>query len=180
MEGPADGPPDEAYGRVTNPDRYAVLHPAVRALVDDVTARFVAERVEGWRDPDLAGGVPVLSTVRLVPAGGGAPITIALTAFPGAVIRFGRWYMLPFPSCGCDACDEKPDDVVTEMHRYVDAVVAGRFREELRPDRGRDYELHHEFWGDDWRTASTSVVWFRDAQRLGPAARVAWPPWPLR
>jgi hypothetical protein len=176
VDGPELGPPEDAYGRVTDPERYAVLHDVVRGLVDDLTARYVVERFDGWHDPDLVGRVPhVVSTLRLLPAGGGAPITIALTAFPGVLARFGRWHVEPFPSCGCDACDEKPDDVAVELSRYVDAVVEGRFLEEWRGD-----VLRYEIRGDDRRSGTMSVLDRRTAQELGPPSRVEWPAWGRR
>lgn len=49
--------PDPSYGRVTNPERYAVLHRAARSTLDRLTAAYAVERVDGGPglDADLAG-----------------------------------------------------------------------------------------------------------------------------
>ena len=36
----------------------------------------------------------------------GAPLTVVLTGFPGVMVEAGVLHSIPFPACGCDACDE--------------------------------------------------------------------------
>ena len=60
-------------------------------------------------DEDLTGRVDTEATVRLQPSSGtGARLTVAFTTFPGLLVRFGKWHVEAYPSCGCDACDEQP------------------------------------------------------------------------
>lgn len=127
-------PPDEAYGRVTNPERYAVLHDAARAEIDRLCATYDVERIDGLDlDPSTRQGWEGSPSTRLVPAGGGAPLTISLTAFPGVRLRAGHAYRDGFPNCGCDACDEQPDDLIERLTEQIDDIVAGRFAETRWP-----------------------------------------------
>ena len=45
-----DGPPQEAYSRVTNPERFQPLHDAATELLDRLEREFAVERLEG---PDV-------------------------------------------------------------------------------------------------------------------------------
>ncbi|MDQ4070132.1 MAG: DUF6226 family protein [Actinomycetota bacterium] len=180
MKRPPSGSDDDAYVRVTNPGRYAVLHSTAWLLVETLEANYLVDRIDGWVDPGPALRVDAVSAVRLVPAGGGAPIAITLTKFPGLAVRLGYWLTRFFPACGCDACDEKPDELVGDLQRYVHAVVAGRFREELRTRPLRGGSMHHELWGDDWLTSEEQTIDRQKARHLGAPARVEWGPWPRR
>jgi hypothetical protein len=61
------GPPEEAYGRVTNPERYRGLHAAAEALLDRLGAEYVVERVDRGNDD-----VGVERQVSLTPSQGDA------------------------------------------------------------------------------------------------------------
>jgi hypothetical protein len=130
---PIDGRPDEAYGRVTNPERYAAVVDAARTMLDNLSNDYGTDRVEGLDvDRDLVTRSSVRRVVRLTPRGGdGGPLTFAFTDFPGVLVRFGRSHVEAFPSCGCDACDEVPADVIERLARAVDQFVAGGFSEGL-------------------------------------------------
>lgn len=119
---------DSPYERVTNPERFAPLHEGAAALVADLIREFVvsAEAVEPEQGHVRS---EVLSAMRVVPTSGGAPVTIALTAFPGLFVRFGERHTESFPQCGCDACDEQPDDLLSDLRQKAYTVAAGRFRE---------------------------------------------------
>lgn len=164
---------------MTNAERYAVLHAAVWPLIDALEARYLVDRADGGVDLDAALGVEVVSEVRLEPRGRGAPIAIALTTFPGLAVRLGRWVLEFFPSCGCDACDEQPEHLLDDFRRHVDAVVAGRFREEVHV-HGLGGTLRHELWGEDWRRAETQYVDAQNARALRAAPPVDWAPWTPR
>ena len=70
--------------------------------------------------------------VKLTPVDpNAAPIVMAFTAFTGLRVRFGRWYVEPFPDCGCDACDESAEGEIERLSEMVDDVTAGRFREAI-------------------------------------------------
>src|SRR5437868_5459118 len=102
-----DGPPPEAYSRVTNPERFAPVVEAADVLVAtllrdyDVDARPV--------DVDDA-----LRAVRLTPREG-ASLVVAVTGFPGVRLQVGHWASVPLPQCGCDACAEDAPDVIEAM-----------------------------------------------------------------
>lgn len=126
-----DSPPQEAYSRVGDAERYRPLHAFALALADDLEAEFDVERddeppLDAW----LTEGVEVVRAIRLRPqADDAAPITIGLTSFPGFVIGFGEFTRLTLPFCGCDACDEHVHDLVRDVREHVDAVVSGDFAE---------------------------------------------------
>ncbi|SIN87197.1 DUF6226 family protein [Agromyces cerinus] len=127
----ADGPPQEAYSRVGDTERYRPLHAFALALADDLEAEFDVERddepaLDGW----LTEGVQVVTGIRLRPRrSDAAPITIGLTSFPGVVVGVGEFTRLTLPVCGCDACDEHVADLVRSAREHVDAVVSGGFAE---------------------------------------------------
>lgn len=177
-------PPDDAYGRVTAPERYTVVHDAAAQLIADLAGRYDVATSPGDRtDLGRSEGIELLRVVRLVPAGvDAAPLTVGFTAFPGVLVRFGRWHLQAFPSCGCDACDEHPDDVIRELDDRVTALVQGRFTEEVAG------------WWRPWQTAEfvgSDGGWCRrSSQRIDRAARRQilehgsgrhdWQSWPLR
>ena len=127
-------PPDEAYSRVTNPERFRPLHDAMLEMLETLETRFDVERVEGHgldeelesrsRDPAARPGI------ALKPIGPeAAPVTVIFTEFPGLAIRLGRWYTDFFPGCGCDACDESAEGEIERVTELIDSVTSGGFRE---------------------------------------------------
>ena len=139
-----EGPPEDAYSRVTNPERFQPLHAAATALLDRLEREFVVERLE-WPfvDDELSGESLARPPIRLVPHDPqAAPIVVAFSDFPGLHLRFGFWRTEPFPDCGCDACDETADGEIKKMTRLVEAVVSGGFRESIRVP---------PLLGDGWR-----------------------------
>jgi hypothetical protein len=90
---PRAGPPDEdAYERVTNPERFIPLHPAAEAIVARLESRYEVERID--LDDVVEDGV--VRQVQLLPSAG-APLTIRWTTFPGLHVRYGRWHDESFP-----------------------------------------------------------------------------------
>jgi hypothetical protein len=175
------GPPEDAYGRVTRPERFAPLHDAADSIVERLERDFDVQNVDGLEvDPVLAGRVGgCLRLLRLTPSDPtAAPITFGWSAFPGLVVRFGRWHVTAFPRCGCDACDEQPDGVADELHELVDDIVGGRFAESYD---GR--ELSHQRWSatSTSRSSGGMLVAGTDLARdLGDPGAVHWRPWPRR
>ena len=89
---------------------------------------FEVERTEGFGlDEELETGLDIArSGVQLIPADPeAAPIVVVFTAFPGLHNRFGRWYMEPFPDCGCDACDGSAEGEIERLNEMFDDVTAG-------------------------------------------------------
>src|SRR5215467_2034674 len=101
----AEGPPPEAYSRVTEPERVEPLHPLAEELLRRLEDEFDVGRTEGYGlDPELEGKDLAHPTVRLVPSiEGAASITVAFTTFPfpGLGVRFGLWHRFSFPTCAC-------------------------------------------------------------------------------
>jgi hypothetical protein len=138
MSSEAGEPLPEAYSRVTNPERFRVLHSTILAILDRLEADFDVRREEGHgldeeleRKFDLA-----RPSIRLTPADPeSAPVTVAFSAFPGLHLRFGLWWKEPAPSCGCDACDESGEQLAEQLTELIEDVVAGRFWESHNPAR---------------------------------------------
>lgn len=187
-------PPDEAYSRVTNPERFRPLHPVVLEILDKLESQFEVERTEAnGLDKNLERGMDLARpAVRLTPGDPeAAPIAVSFSTFPGLHVRFGRWYMEPFPVCGCDACDESAEGEIERLNDLVDAVTAGRFREAIRRPlisvRGSGW-VETSFWSADdtrsWiRSQSGSRVDGRRAREMAGGRRrldLNWRPWRRR
>jgi len=168
-----DAPDDEAYGRVTDPEKYRSVVEAAREIVDELVRDFAVAISKGTAAKDFPNWHdPAATTVRLDPEAG-AVLRVLFTDFPGVVIRFGHWGRTAFPTCGCDACDERPDELIDEFRQVVSAITSGGYYEELRG-----------------RTLSTRLTgpWGRRGteHRLRRAERAdyksegshAWPEWP--
>lgn len=169
-------PPDEAYGRVTNPERYRVLHDVADELIADLARTFDVQVEEDADDAELARRFPSHRIVRLVPASpAAAPIVFSLTTFPGVHVRFGRWWIQSYPSCGCDACDDAPAQVASDLRRDVSAVTAGGLVEGV--DRRRlTYDL-------EWEGGSRSggmAIGGKVARPAGPRGSHRWAAWERR
>jgi hypothetical protein len=110
------GPPEEAYSRVTHPERYAPLHAVADALVAHLVAEYdcVAEQVA--TEPHE------LRAVRLQPASGQG-FRLAWTDFPGVRAGLGGEVDEAAPLCGCDACDEPLEGAAAEICDRVLAFV---------------------------------------------------------
>jgi hypothetical protein len=68
----AEGPPLEAYSRVTDPERFGSLHLVAAELLDRLEREFDVERAEGHGlDPELEQGIrlarPSVTLVRATP-----------------------------------------------------------------------------------------------------------------
>ena len=181
---------DPAYSRVTNPERFRPLHTAVLAVIDRLESDFEVERAEGFGfDEKLTRGLELArEDVRLTPKDpDAAPVSVVFTAFPGLRIRFGRWYIEPFPGCGCDACDESAEDEIERLNDMIDDVTAGRFREAIEipliPFRGAGW-VHTRFWSPDGRrTRGRSRVDRRQGLEMSGGHHrldLNWKPWPRR
>src|SRR5204862_2278023 len=128
------GPPRETYGRVTNPERYAIVLGAARALIAELVREFDVDVTTGREaDPAFVArtrGALHGDVIRLVPrADGAAPVTFLFTDFPAVLARAGEWRINAYPHCGCDACDADPAYVVTELRNDIEAVTGGRVSE---------------------------------------------------
>lgn len=130
----ADGPPEEAYSRTADLDRFAGLHDVGRALVSWLESDFEVTVDAGVRkDPfPVRGIVDPVDVIRVTPSSPlAAPITFVLTSFPGVALRAGVLHDFHFPVCGCDACDDDVVLVADDLEQTVKAVVAGRYTESI-------------------------------------------------
>jgi hypothetical protein len=182
----AEGPPLEAYSRVTDPERFGSLHRVAEELLDRLEREFDTERAEGYGlDPELEQGIKVARpSATLVPRdAGAAPIVVAFSAFPGIVVRFGRWCTAAFPTCGCDACDEAAESESERLKSMIENLTAGRFRESIRmPAEGTAWQ-EWEFWSGGGRSAQKSQLDPARARELlaaGDRSLYEWGPWPKR
>ena len=184
--GESKGRPKKRTPRVTNPERFQPLHAAALELLDRLEREFAVERLKG-HDADDELGMESLAhpSIRLVPHDPqAAPIVVAFTEFPGLHVRFGSWHTKPFPRCGCDACDETPDELIEEMTKMVEAVVSGGFRESVRAplllgDGWRESEFR---FNDGGLGSGGRIQRSRALEMTGGKRRVTleWKPWPRR
>ena len=180
-----EGPPDEAYSRVTEPERFAPLHGWVLEAVERLQREYeVTLDEDGVTDADLERSPLSRPLMKLTPThDSSAPVTIAFTDFPGLGVRAGRWLTDWFPSCGCDACDEMPEDAFEGFTDLLTDVVAGRFRESLYLEPGGDGWRSRELWGGERRRSGRSRVSRGKAvQMLDGKTEIAleWTPWQPR
>jgi Family of unknown function (DUF6226) len=172
------GPSDDAYGRVTNPQRYRMVQDAARDVMDELLERFDVQVSAGNDiDPELQrrfASVIVGEMVRFAPnALGAAPLTFAFTSFPAVVVHAGEWRIGAYPRCGCDACDEMPAAVVEELRKDINALTAGAVHERWDGTR-----LHSDIRYSDGSRSSGWTLIEQDRDRYGPAREYKWQPWP--
>jgi hypothetical protein len=189
-----EGPPDEeAYSRVTNPERFAPLHDIAAGLLNRLEATFDVERAEGYGlDPELESVELARPSTRLIPRNpGAAPIVVAFTAFPGVFVRFGRWYIDTFAGCGCDACDETAEGEASRLEELIQRLTAGHYRETILDLPDGDAWQEIEFRAPQDRISLRGLGMPPPGHRLGraeAAEKVAaagrsefdWKPWESR
>ena len=183
----AAGPPPEAYSRVTNPERFASLHDSAAGLLDRLEREFKTERRQAYGlDPELEEGCKLSRpSIALLPCeAGAAPISIAFSDFPGLRVRFGRWYVVAFPTCGCDACDETPESETERLTSLIDNMTAGRFREAIRVRPDGTVWKESEFWSSGGRRCPEELRLDETRTRKlldgGDRSFYEWGPWPRR
>ena len=175
-------PPTDAYSRVTEPERFRLLHDWALEVVARLQTEYEVTLVEGeGMDAELERAPLSRPTIKLTTLQDSCvPITIAFTDFPALVVRVGRWVTDYFPSCGCDACDEMPEEEFERFTELLSDVVAGRFRESMRLQPGGGGRSSMELWSDERRSSGESRVPRVKAARIldGKAEIVlAWQPW---
>ena len=178
-----EGPPDDAYERVTEPERFEPLHEWTLETVERLQTEYDVTLEEGKGiDAYLERSSLARPTLKLTPRQDScAPITIAFTDFPSLAVRVGRWVTEYFPSCGCDACDEMPEGEFEVLTDLLSDVVAGRFRESMRLQPGGDGWSSRQFWsGDERRSSGESRVPRAKAARILDGKKeivLEWRPW---
>ena len=170
-----DSPPDDAYSRVSHPERFRPLVTDAEALVAYLH-RFFDVEIEA-RDGD--GGSRI---TMLVPAAGAS---VEVTCKEDVVsIRAGQLYWESFPSCGCDACDSTAEGEADGLEDALLAIAGGGLRERYPVDGRRWTKV--ELISDHGSQSSSGPL---DHDTHDPAAVTAalailddgwWPAWPLR
>ena len=177
------GPPDEAYSRVTQPERFAPLHALALKRVGELAAGFEVTVREGFGiDPELESVDVARPTISLTPTHPAeAPLTIAFTSFPGLRVRFGRWLTEAFPACGCDACAESFEDEAERLTWRIDQLVNGHFREWIHARfGGRSYRAHEFTSSDRTSGGETLIHEVTPEVRASRGVSVAWAAWTPR
>ncbi|MCC5948681.1 MAG: hypothetical protein JJT89_09520 [Nitriliruptoraceae bacterium] len=172
---------DDAYGRVSDPQRFAPLHELARGHRDRLLTTYDVTTHAPPPEPDQ-GEVGVVDGWQLMPADPEAsPLTFLLTNFPGLWLRFGARTAESFPACGCDACDEDVEDVAPGLASTVEAVVTGGFSESLerRGLQRTPWEIT-ELVSATGRQRSESRIDGPRRRDLGPSHHRTYAPWPRR
>lgn len=179
-----EDPPEDAYGRVTNPERFAPLIPAAEDLIVDLERRFIVTVSRGSAPPTKSQTVATLEQVKIVPAHADqATLALTLTSFPGLYLRAGAWTEVALPHCGCDACAETAEQLREELIECAEATAAGHLRERIT---GRfDPVFEHAWEGDGWGRSDKSWISASEAAQLRaqpvqPPVDGRWRPWSPR
>lgn len=179
-------PPEDAYSRVTNLQRFAPVHAVTIALVEwlENTYDVAVEQAPSVATDLLRMPDDVIRAVRVTPREPtSAPLTFVLTPFPGVYLHAGSLHDFHFPMCGCDACDDDVTNMVEELEWTVRTVVSGGYSERLDPWPGSWVENKLDEPGA--RTSSgRSRISELPGERLKFARTVLppdgrWSPWPL-
>jgi hypothetical protein len=173
-----EGPPDEAYSRVTR-DLAEVTGEFGRyldVLPSRLTSLLVC-KVRDWTVAEaerMAEGSLLFSEAYAVEPGDSAGATLLV----GRGFGDGHWAKLAFgfgsevglPTCGCDACDEDSDDLIEEAEVFIRAATGG-CREFRRRSPVRRWVTQ------GWETAGSSASASSRGASGRPFTRV-WRPWP--
>lgn len=137
----AASPRDEEYSRVTEPERYRIVHARARAWADTLcglpgvevetlaSAPLDDEGHLGRFDRGVrltsprAGTLPLLLLEHDVPLPGHEVSLAAIhisVAQPDVIVEM-------LPDCGCDACDGGSDDLLRTIDETIGHVVGGPF-----------------------------------------------------
>lgn len=172
---PWDEPPEEAYSRVTNPERFAPVLTAARRLLRRLEVTYEVRREVGGRSDFGQHATEFTDVVRLVPAGDGGSLAVGFTDFPGIFVRVGHGLVEGYPSCGDDACDEQAVGLVDDLEQFVDAFVNGGVTEALSR-RAYEHTIVHGNRVDSGWSRRDRDEW----KEIGPLDTTTWPAWPLR
>lgn len=85
-------------------------------------------------DPSKRGNMAPVTELTPAHPGSGT-LRITFTGFPGLLVKLGQESEFALPACGCDACDEDPDELILELREHVDSLT--RADQEHRMTRWR-------------------------------------------
>jgi len=188
-----EGPPDEAYSRVSR-DLEAVtaaFAAYLGGLRDQLLARFVC-RVRPATGPELQrlghgtrdrDEVDVYAVEPADP--GAATLLVDRYLWEGGTsvsLAAGRSAASEAPDCFCDACDEDSDEMIDTVDRFVRMVGSGfrEFRRPVDPDAFGRAGNTPRGWlevGCEWAGGHTIGA---SAGVRGEVFTAEWGPWPAR
>lgn len=117
-----DGPPESAHGTAEHRGRFAPLHDVADALVDWLVAERGAQATPVEREPGPFGPVALRATrVDLDQVS----VVVVWTGFPGVLLERPGADRTAFPPCGCDACDDRWEDLATHLEEQVLELAGG-------------------------------------------------------
>jgi hypothetical protein len=197
-----DGPPNDAYGKTSNLDRYDSVQVVARTVIEyldrayDVVLESGPSCIDVFLRSELGlipGPVVVLEAVTIGPKDlSSAPLTFGFTSLPGLYLRAGVLHKFAFPHCGCDACDEGIDYLLDELEKSVFAVTQGHFKESIKGRRRGTikYEMNSAGRGESgsqiWKSRRALRYTGESPERIKAAkdrllkAPNGWTAWPLR
>ncbi|AGL13998.1 DUF6226 family protein [Actinoplanes sp. N902-109] len=157
------------------PAHYHDLVEAAEALLDEVAARYVADRRETKEPLGTELYADIARTVWLLPRTPAAgPLAMAFPdSSSGVVLRLGRWFTQTLPGY---------DDDPAELRKLVLAHIEGGLWERIQ--RGLTGSVRETRLVGPEITISLAApltpAEARAARRAGFAAAVQWAPWPRR
>lgn len=185
-----DGPPPEAYSRVTRD--LAAVTAGFSAWLDDLPRRLTAaydcvvaepSAVELERFGDAPGPLDEVYVVQPAQESS-APLLVARRTYDGGagvLLRTGVAIDEGIPSCFCDACDEDSESLVGQVDEVL-ATLTGGCREFRRPYRRPLRErlaggpwLEHGYERQDGTTSTHA-----SADVRGEPFDRTWVPWRRR
>ncbi|MDF8263929.1 DUF6226 family protein [Luteipulveratus flavus] len=174
-------PPVDAYSVIEHEERFEPIGMVARALVDHLAA---TDDVPVVREPvEPAGhGFQHDEVVRFTPAPESAPLTVSFGRL-SAEVRAGAFYENRYPVCGCDACDDDVDYLISELEAVALAVASGTFGEWVSEQDG--LWAMHRFALLEGEAVEGGVGKVNPFERADLRARAAtkpdtWLPWSLR
>lgn len=171
-------PPEDAYSRVTHPERFAPVRTVVDALVDHLETWYVV-------DVDRRDGEQTTRVVHLRPTTG-ATITITATT-ESVIVEAGALFRDVAPGCACDACDETVETVADQLEETLLAIAAGGLREVFPVGQRRWLHTRIRTVDGAERSSAGEPGPSLPAERLSDAGELLaglpdgwWPAWTLR
>lgn len=171
-------PPDDAYSRVSHPERFAPVLSVVDALVEHLATWYVV-------DVDRRVSESGARVICLRPTTG-ATITLTVSA-ESVDIEAGALFRDRAPVCTCDACDETAESVADHLEQTLLAIAAGGLREVFPVGQRRWLHTRIHTPDGSGRSSGGQPDPAIPAKRLDEAADVLgrlpdgwWPAWTLR
>lgn len=133
-----DGPPEDTYSVIDHPERFAPLHTVATAVVEYLIENYDVDVEEGshllterLHDPE-----DVTRAVRLTPRSEYAtPITFVWASDPAIRIYAGVFFDAVYPSCSCNACDERWNESAGALEEETFSIVEGGLSEDVSEPR---------------------------------------------